>query len=392
MSEDVDNWLKFASICRKGGRNKQSERMLVQLLGYDPRHKAPGEQGYGSGSGSPNVMLAFLKHLWQVGDRQEAFSRLKELVNGELVPSLASSNSQGPFHLTEGRSLAQACFDRPRASLHARAFLRLGLWQWTINDQSLDSPPLVEEIKSSLCAATQQATTWSKAWHQWALFNVAVMQKLATSDPEGAMSHVAPAVKGFFRSIALGQAAGDRTGNLQDILRLLTLWFNHGSSKEVEAALVEGFQLVSIDTWLVVVPQVIARIHTHNSIVRDLIHKLLIKVGGHHPQALLYPLLVATKSQSKQRREAADKALKQIGATGCATLVDQAALVSKELIRMAILWHELWHEGLEEASRLYFGESNVEGRVNLFVSFHLYLMMMMKADRWLFNCSCLTGC
>lgn len=31
------------------------------------------------------------------------------------------------------------------------------------------------------------------------------------------------------------------------------------------------------------------------------------------------------------------------------------------MIRVAILWHELWHEGLEEASRLYFGERNVSG-------------------------------
>ena len=37
-------------------------------------------------------------------------------------------------------------------------------------------------------------------------------------------------------------------------------------------------------------------------------------------------------------------------------------LVSEELIRVAILWHELWHEGLEEASRLYFGERNIKGR------------------------------
>lgn len=35
--------------------------------------------------------------------------------------------------------------------------------------------------------------------------------------------------------------------------------------------------------------------------------------------------------------------------------------VSDELIRVAILWHELWHEGLEEASRLYFSEGNVKG-------------------------------
>ena len=32
-------------------------------------------------------------------------------------------------------------------------------------------------------------------------------------------------------------------------------------------------------------------------------------------------------------------------------LVDQALLVSQELIRVAVLWHEHWHERLEEASR-----------------------------------------
>ncbi len=76
------------------------------------------------------------------------------------------------------------------------------------------------------------------------------------SDQESALSCVAPAVSGFFRSVALGQAAGDRTGNLQDILRLLTLWFNYGHYPDVERALQEGFNLVSIDTWLVVIPQV----------------------------------------------------------------------------------------------------------------------------------------
>ena len=41
----------------------------------------------------------------------------------------------------------------------------------------------------------------------------------------------------------------------------------------------------------------------------------------------------------------------------------QALVVSHELIRVAILWHELWHEGLEEASRLYFTEKNPEGMI-----------------------------
>ena len=44
--------------------------------------------------------------------------------------------------------------------------------------------------------------------------------------------------------------------------------------------------------------------------------------------------------------------------------------VSQELIRMAILWHEMWHEALEEASRQYFGESNVEAMLNTLMPLH----------------------
>lgn len=48
----------------------------------------------------------------------------------------------------------------------------------------------------------------------------------------------------------------------------------------------------------------------------------------------------------------------------------QAQLVSQELIRVAILWHEMWHEGLEEASRLYFGEHNIEGMLKVLEPLH----------------------
>jgi phosphatidylinositol kinase/protein kinase (PI-3 family) len=36
-------------------------------------------------------------------------------------------------------------------------------------------------------------------------------------------------------------------------------------------------------------------------------------------------------------------------------------LDNRLISRTAILWHELWHEGLEEASRLFFGERDVAG-------------------------------
>lgn len=45
-------------------------------------------------------------------------------------------------------------------------------------------------------------------------------------------------------------------------------------------------------------------------------------------------------------------------------------IVSQELVRVAILWHELWHEGLEEASRLYFTEKNPEGMIAVLEPLH----------------------
>lgn len=74
---------------------------------------------------------------------------------------------------------------------------------------------------------------------------------------------------------------------MQDILRLLTLWFNHGATAEVQMALKKGFSLVNINTWLVVLPQIIARIHSNNHAVRELIQSLLVRIGQNHPQVCM---------------------------------------------------------------------------------------------------------
>ena len=133
-------------------------------------------------------------------------------------------------------------------------------------------------------------------------------------------SHVAlnkPRVQGFFRSIAL---RGENS--LQDTLRLLTLWFKFGAQDEVSHAIASGFSTVEVDTWLEVIPQVyspcchstipltffvqiIARIQTPNTNIRRNITSLLTDVGKHHPQALIYPLTVASKSPSALRKDAA---------------------------------------------------------------------------------------
>ncbi|GMQ01217.1 hypothetical protein CsSME_00047925 [Camellia sinensis var. sinensis] len=134
-------------------------------------------------------------------------------------------------------------------------------------------------------------------------------------------------------------------------------------------ALQKGFEHVNINTWLAVLPQIIARIHSNNHAVRELIQSLLVRIGQSHPQALMYPLLVACKSISNTRKAAAQEVVDKVRQHS-GVLVDQAQLVSNELIRVAILWHEMWHEALEEASRLYFGEHNIEGMLKVLEPLH----------------------
>lgn len=54
-------------------------------------------------------------------------------------------------------------------------------------------------------------------------------------------------------------------------------------------------------------------------------------------------------------------------------LVEEALSISQELIRVAILWPEMWHEGLEEASRLYFTERDPEGMIAVLEPLHSQL-------------------
>ena len=78
---------------------------------------------------------------------------------------------------------------------------------------------------------------------------------------------------------------------------------------------------------------------------------------------------VAARSASDNRRRNAEEVIAEIQSHS-PNLVAQTKLVSDELIRIAILWHEQWHEALEEASRLYFGECDVDGMLGVLLPLH----------------------
>jgi hypothetical protein len=51
-------------------------------------------------------------------------------------------------------------------------------------------------------------------------------------------------------------------------------------------------------------------------------------------------------------------------------IVDQATMFATELIRAAILWHEMWYDGLEEASKYYFADGNIPGMFDVLEPLH----------------------
>ena len=384
--QNIELWIKFANLCRKSGRAGLAEKTIRNLQNI-PMER--GDNLLTVSSGIPEVAYAQHKYTWSKGLHQKAASELREFTNSlaDRCTKLASDiekadrnvpNPMNIFHRDKPNQLnAQKMEMEKMKILLSKCFLKLGQWQTAIEGGDWTSDHY-HEILLSYNSATQYNPSGYKAWHAWALANFEIVNAVASQAshetaifPQATVTdHVIPAIQGFFRSIALSKSKS----TLQDTLRLLTLWFAHGANSDVGAALVEGFPMVSMDTWLEVIPQLIARINQPNARVRQGVQKLLCDVGVVHRQALVYPLTVAMKSNVKGRADSAKTVMDQLRQHS-KDLVDQAQLVSKELIRVAVLWHELWHEGFEEASKLYGPLSSVNTMTYLrFLSSHFLIL------------------
>ncbi|KAJ2366975.1 phosphatidylinositol kinase- protein kinase tor1 [Coemansia sp. RSA 2610] len=215
-----------------------------------------------------------------------------------------------------------------------------------------------EAILESYRAATVLDRKWYKAWHSLALRHYHETQRYETAHAciteDVVENHVVPAVHGFFRAIQLSKS--DTT--LQDTLRLLTAWFNYSQYESVAQAVQDGFNSVSIRTWLQVIPQILARIHIKSESTRRLIRQLLVEVGKAHPHAILFSLYVAARSDHTERSQAAKDVLAKLHDV-FPELVEETEVVSRELIRITLLFPEMWLEALRNASMCYYGQKDV---------------------------------
>jgi FKBP12-rapamycin complex-associated protein len=381
-------WIKFANLCRKNQRMGLAEKSLNGLL--DTNEKI-SDYIRTEGHNIPyQVSYATFKFMWASGEREDALDILKTF-STKVAEDLSIRAHDVSVHppATNGvvglngsmNALSLSTNNTPPAKdmvedyrLLAKCYLKQGEWQTSLHNGDWHHED-VHEILAAYNAATRYNQNWYKAWHAWALANFEVVTSYTSQGdresvelPPGVVqNHVVPAIEGFFKSISLSSSS-----SLQDTLRLLTLWFAHGNHLEVNTAVTEGVNTVSIDTWLEVIPQLLARINQPNVRVRQSIHKLINDVGRAHPQAMVFPLTVSMKSDAPRRSRSAASLMDSMRQHS-PQLVEQADLVSHELIRIAVLWHEQWHEGLEEASRLYFGDHNIEGMFATLSPLHVLL-------------------
>lgn len=383
-------WLKFSNLMRKQKNFERASKLLESLLSEDPGYELEDDEGVedddevtfikseedsdgkekeNSSSkplrnsskqkiipiprkGDGKVYFSYLNLLWDEGGERKmaAFRQMSKWISrfkyyNKSVPSTAGnfvienrqlekkdsgingsrreSDGNGDDNMGEPTSQPSNNDNQGLSrSQQARCYAKLAQWYLELHEQDLDEsnvPTMIETSKQAI----EHDPEWHKAWRTWAVTNYTALQyyhKKSENHPK-ISSHHLPAVSGFIRSIALSPRA-----NLQDTLRLLSLWFSYGYHKEIDAVIRDGFKTLNIDTWLSVLPQLIARIHVYH--VRAGISQLLSKLGEKHPQALVFPITVATKDPMRTRVTAAHAIMNELKQHS-SKLLQEAAIVSR---------------------------------------------------------------
>jgi len=366
--------------------------------------------------------LSLFEYMWSAGRRKEALSRL-----GSFTDQLLTQWDSNGHSSTSGHRVTRAIRSSIKLSssnnttvmvddgLIVKCLLKMANWKRvnvlegglsTVGRANKQTVEALQEVLGLLDKAKNCDSKMYKAWHAWALTNheiVKLAQQAYTAsqvDPSSSSSsikvknnssgdsdeelmsedivilHITQAISGFVKSITLGD--GHSVANvLQDTLRLLTLWFSYGHDAGVHKTVEKGIKEIRVEVWLEVIPQLIARIDHHSPHISALLSSLLRRVAAAHPQALIYPMAVTSNTANDARRKAANAIIHEMSGVN-RQLVDEANLVSREMMDVAITWHEFWYQGLEDAANLYFTDKDEEGMISKLAELHDHWRTQLK--------------
>ena len=354
------------------------------------------------------VALSACKYLWSIKEKHRALHEIKDLLR--TLPRVDKLSPLAEKSKTDIRWFK------------VKALLKSAEWMrelYALSDQNV-----LGEILQAVRNARDLAPEYYDVWHAWAVTNFLQLQRTSdnapdksgaltsipetkevTDTPKGARPSartssssikssrdkrasianlvstqssrnfddpvtpiVLEAIKGFIRSINYGQSQSLAT-TLQDTLRLLTLWFSYGTKDAVYQLLQVELETVSAEHWLAVIPQLIARLHIRNPEISGLLRKMLIKIADTHPQALVCPISVAYNTTHAQQRVVASEVIIEMRKKNT-KLMDEATMLSRELMRVAMTPHELWHGGLEKAAQYYVSDRDVDGMLAALTELH----------------------
>ncbi len=339
--DDITNRIAFVELCREQQEPKMEKFTLGELLGSTN----PTKQLLLDPNANPHVVLEYIKHLSannllfrdsEYGDEESLLNAFIE----RLTP--CSQDEKGNSSTSKGAALANP----EQGALLARFWARLA---------SIDEGKAVERYAQ----ATKYDPTWFRGWHYWANANAKLLKHRKSE------TIAINAITGYIKSISLGP----RSSIFQDALRLLSVWAQFAWSDAVLSALEEQLDSISLHTWLLVIPQLVARLDYGSERSCLIVKGLMTRVGIDTPAAVLYPLIVCTASEGR-RFHAASDILDEIERKH-EREVEEATMIATELTRIAdSLPHNAWWLAIEAAAKAWFWRKDGEEMCRIMLPLH----------------------
>ena len=338
--EDYEKHLDLAKICRENDDFKKSMNILERLKQKTKKLHI-----------SLSVTLSLSKCLnenFDEGDNIKAKDELEKIIK-----------EKSQFNLNDEMS----------KKLSSKFYCYYGfilMNQW--NDEKGEKKEKdVNNILQYLELSTQNNPNNYKAWHLYALFNYKYFEYTKLSR----INYSINSIEGFTKSICIGK---NKSKILLDLLLLLDIWFKVGIEESIDKLMNEKIEIISLESWFMVIPQLLARINVTNPLIRKTLIFLLKKIGLNNPRSLTYPLTVLKTSKSKTRAEAVSLILEDIK-TKHEQLFKESELIINELNRSALCLHEQWMESIEESAKLYFHSKDIKTSTKILSDLHKKMLI-----------------
>ena len=221
---------------------------------------------------------------------------------------------------------------------------------------------IIKEIQYYATKSTKMNENSFKAWHNFGLINYKYFESFPNINRN---SYAKNAIEGFTHSVNIGGKSISKI--LQDLIRFIGIWFQiEDNNHELIAVVKSCINQICSDYWILVLPQLLARININKQNIRNILINLLIRLGKEHPCAIIFQLIVIEQSSISPRSNSAKKILKEMPDK----LINACTNIVKELNRIALLLFEEWANVIEESAEMFYEQNDINGMLNKLIQFH----------------------